>query len=172
MRRVILTWISWKSTTLKRIADHHVENERYTSAVAVHFVNIVSPQPPSRPRATVTPQRLTKEQEKGKPHMCPVCHRRYKTSASLKAHTTQYHPGETTTPQPPPQPPVAVRVPVTTTQPPPSDESTAQPSDPKRPAKRNPYCDFCLGDDTINKKTNKHERMVSCADCGRSGKLY
>lgn len=98
--------------------------------------------------------------------MCPVCHRRYKTSASLKAHTTQYHPGESTTPQPPPQPP-AVRVPVT--QPPP-DESGTHMSDPKRPAKRNPYCDFCLGDETINKKTNKHERMVSCADCGRSGK--
>jgi zinc finger protein ubi-d4 len=35
--------------------------------------------------------------------------------------------------------------------------------------KRNPYCDFCLGDDSINQKTRKPEKMVSCADCGRSG---
>ena len=35
--------------------------------------------------------------------------------------------------------------------------------------KRNPYCDFCLGDDGVNRKSGKMERMVSCADCGRSG---
>ena len=33
------------------------------------------------------------------------------------------------------------------------------------------YCDFCLGDATENKKTMKPEEMVSCAECGRSGKL-
>jgi len=31
------------------------------------------------------------------------------------------------------------------------------------------YCDFCLGDSNENKKTNKPEEMVSCAECGRSG---
>ena len=37
--------------------------------------------------------------------------------------------------------------------------------------KRNPYCDFCLGDDDLNQKLGKPEKMVSCADCGRSGML-
>ncbi|KAG9475520.1 hypothetical protein GDO78_003755 [Eleutherodactylus coqui] len=33
----------------------------------------------------------------------------------------------------------------------------------------NNYCDFCLGDSKINKKTNQPEELVSCSDCGRSG---
>ncbi|KAF4520767.1 hypothetical protein B566_EDAN011418, partial [Ephemera danica] len=32
------------------------------------------------------------------------------------------------------------------------------------------YCDFCLGDATQNKKTGQSEELVSCSDCGRSGK--
>ena len=32
------------------------------------------------------------------------------------------------------------------------------------------YCDFCLGGSSENKKTNKPEDLVSCAECGRSGK--
>ena len=32
------------------------------------------------------------------------------------------------------------------------------------------YCDFCLGDALSNKKTGKPEELVSCAECGRSGK--
>lgn len=31
------------------------------------------------------------------------------------------------------------------------------------------YCDFCLGDQRENKKTNLPEELVSCSDCGRSG---
>lgn len=34
-----------------------------------------------------------------------------------------------------------------------------------------PYCDFCLGDQRENKKTGVPEELVSCSDCGRSGKL-
>lgn len=34
----------------------------------------------------------------------------------------------------------------------------------------NNYCDFCLGDISENKKTGIQEELVSCADCGRSGK--
>ena len=33
------------------------------------------------------------------------------------------------------------------------------------------YCDFCLGDAAENKKTREAEELVSCAECGRSGKL-
>lgn len=32
------------------------------------------------------------------------------------------------------------------------------------------YCDFCLGDASENKKSGHPEELVSCADCGRSGK--
>ena len=41
-----------------------------------------------------------------------------------------------------------------------NDREVAQPS---------PYCDFCLGDQRENKKTNLPEILVSCSDCGRSG---
>ncbi|XP_075470347.1 zinc finger protein DPF3 isoform X7 [Ascaphus truei] len=33
----------------------------------------------------------------------------------------------------------------------------------------NNYCDFCLGDSNMNKKSGHSEELVSCADCGRSG---
>ncbi|KAL1517520.1 hypothetical protein ABEB36_001276 [Hypothenemus hampei] len=33
-----------------------------------------------------------------------------------------------------------------------------------------PYCDFCLGNSNQNKKTGGVEDLVSCHDCGRSGK--
>ncbi|XP_077320719.1 zinc finger protein DPF3 isoform X3 [Lithobates pipiens] len=35
----------------------------------------------------------------------------------------------------------------------------------------NNYCDFCLGDSTMNKKSGQPEELVSCADCGRSAHL-
>ena len=38
-------------------------------------------------------------------------------------------------------------------------------------AKPNPICDFCLGDNNINKKSSRPEKLVSCADCGRSGEF-
>lgn len=41
----------------------------------------------------------------------------------------------------------------------------------KEDAKPSPYCDFCLGDSTCNRKSSKMEKMVSCANCGRSGML-
>jgi zinc finger protein ubi-d4 len=36
-------------------------------------------------------------------------------------------------------------------------------------AEPSPYCDFCLGDETLNRKTHAAEELVSCAECGRSG---
>ncbi|XP_050691927.1 zinc finger protein ubi-d4-like isoform X6 [Eriocheir sinensis] len=36
-------------------------------------------------------------------------------------------------------------------------------------AQPSPYCDFCLGDTSLNKKTGESEELVSCSDCGRSG---
>ena len=40
----------------------------------------------------------------------------------------------------------------------------------KDKAAPSPYCDFCLGDSRENKKTGVMEELVSCSDCGRSGK--
>ncbi|KAJ1525843.1 hypothetical protein ONE63_009039 [Megalurothrips usitatus] len=43
-------------------------------------------------------------------------------------------------------------------------------SEDRRPkANPSPYCDFCLGDASENKKSGVPEVLVSCADCGRSG---
>ncbi|KAI4492690.1 hypothetical protein M0804_002481 [Polistes exclamans] len=42
---------------------------------------------------------------------------------------------------------------------------------PGKSAQPSPYCDFCLGDARENKKTGGSEELVSCSDCGRSGKL-
>jgi len=48
--------------------------------------------------------------------------------------------------------------------------SAAQPNrGPDGKIKPSAYCDFCLGDSSLNKKTGKPEEMVSCAECGRSG---
>ena len=35
----------------------------------------------------------------------------------------------------------------------------------------NNYCDFCLGDESKNKKTGKREELVTCSECGRAGEL-
>lgn len=43
-------------------------------------------------------------------------------------------------------------------------------SDEKERAAPSPYCDFCLGDAQENKKTGQSEELVSCSDCGRSGR--
>ena len=40
----------------------------------------------------------------------------------------------------------------------------------KKRAAPSPYCDFCLGDAIANKKSGQPEELVSCSDCGRSGK--
>ncbi|XP_069947862.1 zinc finger protein ubi-d4 B isoform X6 [Cherax quadricarinatus] len=55
------------------------------------------------------------------------------------------------------------------------DVDQQQPSKPakchgeKSRAQPSPYCDFCLGDASLNKKTGEPEELVSCSDCGRSG---
>lgn len=52
------------------------------------------------------------------------------------------------------------------------EEETGKPAPEavKPKATPNDYCDFCLGTAAENKKTNKPEILVSCGDCGRSGK--
>lgn len=41
----------------------------------------------------------------------------------------------------------------------------------KDKATPSPYCDFCLGDAVVNKKSGQPEELVSCSDCGRSGNI-
>ncbi|XP_064403930.1 zinc finger protein ubi-d4 B-like [Halichondria panicea] len=137
--------------------------------------------PPARTRtlpAVVTP-RATRGVDSGdKPFLCSICNRRYKTSASLKAHCTQYHAGETAPPPvlaPPPIPMTRLPTPPEPTGPSvPPESRLAVPLPPppnlrgKENAKPNPYCDFCLGDSGKNNKTLTNESMVSCANCGRS----
>lgn len=73
--------------------------------------------------------------------------------------------------QPPPpidDPPMPVLVPEKSLDLP--SASTMDPS--KEKAAPSPYCDFCLGDARENKKTGGSEELVSCSDCGRSGKNF
>ncbi len=32
-----------------------------------------------------------------------------------------------------------------------------------------PYCDFCLGDSQLNRKSGQPEDLIACSECGRSG---
>ena len=52
----------------------------------------------------------------------------------------------------------------------PSDRSKMKTMHGKEVAKSLGYCDFCLGDASSNKKTGRPEELVSCAECGRSGR--
>lgn len=74
------------------------------------------------------------------------------------------------TPQPPSvdDPPMPVLVAEKTIDTP--SVSTALAMESKEKAAPSPYCDFCLGDARENKKTGGSEELVSCSDCGRSGK--
>lgn len=49
-------------------------------------------------------------------------------------------------------------------------ERPPEPHADRAKAAPSPYCDFCLGDARENKKTGTSEELVSCSDCGRSGK--
>ena len=90
-------------------------------------------------------------------NFCAVCGRRYKTLSVLKAHRTTYHSQEAFSH-------VEERHEKR------HDSGEGGSVMEIRDAKPNGYCDFCLGDDNLNKKTGKPEKLVSCADCGRSGK--
>ncbi|CAI8017840.1 Zinc finger protein DPF3 [Geodia barretti] len=141
-----------------------------------------------RSRQPPASTRSSRASDHDKPFLCKLCKRRYKTVASLKAHTTQYHGRDiSASSSPAPQPIISVTAPAAT--PPSLSSSTSAAAavppipDEKVPiflapppslqgkplAKPNPICDFCLGDNNLNKKTGRTEKLVSCSDCGRSG---
>ena len=53
-----------------------------------------------------------------------------------------------------------------------NSEKSASTDEKAKGTQKSPFCDFCLGDKELNKKSGKPEEMCSCAECGRSGELF
>uniref|UniRef100_A0A8I3W2V4 Double PHD fingers 2 n=1 Tax=Callithrix jacchus TaxID=9483 RepID=A0A8I3W2V4_CALJA len=100
-------------------------------------------------------------EDRDKPYACDICGKRYKNRPGLSYHYAHSHlaeeEGEDKEDSQPPTP-VSQR----------SEEQKSK-KGPDGLALPNNYCDFCLGDSKINKKTGQPEELVSCSDCGRSG---
>uniref|UniRef100_A0A8C5BCM1 PHD-type domain-containing protein n=2 Tax=Gadus morhua TaxID=8049 RepID=A0A8C5BCM1_GADMO len=102
-----------------------------------------------------------KRRGKSKSKVTLLCGKRYKNRPGLSYHYTHSHLAEeegedreeVEAPPPPRQP----------------DEPKTPKKGPNGLALPNDYCDFCLGDSTLNQKTGQSEELVSCSDCGRSG---
>ncbi|XP_078516558.1 zinc finger protein ubi-d4 isoform X2 [Lissotriton helveticus] len=100
-------------------------------------------------------------EDRDKPYACDICGKRYKNRPGLSYHYAHSHLAdeegedkeESHSPLPMPH-----RM----------DEQKTK-KGPDGIALPNNYCDFCLGDSKINKKTGQSEELVSCSDCGRSG---
>lgn len=81
---------------------------------------------------------------------------------STSQYRNQYSPGPQGDPFAPPPPPIFV--------PDSSNIRTPRPAKKKRKPRREEECGFCQGDDTKNQQGHS-ELMVSCVECGRSGKV-
>ncbi|TRY57366.1 hypothetical protein DNTS_024950 [Danionella cerebrum] len=116
-------------------------------------------------------------EDRDRPYACDICGKRYKNRPGLSYHYAHSHLAEEEGEEKdemdvrepsPPQP-----------EPPKSKPYFCWPcsdvvwSDSKKGpdglALPNNYCDFCLGDSSLNQKTGQSEELVSCSDCGRSG---
>ncbi|KAJ1105683.1 hypothetical protein NDU88_003088 [Pleurodeles waltl] len=100
-------------------------------------------------------------EDRDKPYACDICGKRYKNRPGLSYHYAHSHladeEGEDKEESHSPLP-VPHRM-----------EEQKSKKGPDGIALPNNYCDFCLGDSKINKKTGQSEELVSCSDCGRSG---
>ncbi|KAM4690651.1 zinc finger protein DPF3 isoform 3-T3 [Rhinophrynus dorsalis] len=104
--------------------------------------------------------------EHDKPYVCDICGKRYKNRPGLSYHYTHTHLADEEGTES-------------------RDQDTQSPCSPSSLRNEyqkshkgsdgailsNNYCDFCLGDSSINKKSGHPEELVSCADCGRSAQL-
>lgn len=90
-----------------------------------------------------------------------VCGKRYKNRPGLSYHYTHSHLAEEEG-----EDREEIEAPPTPRQP---EEQKTTKKGPNGLALPNDYCDFCLGDSTLNQKTGQSEELVSCSDCGRSG---
>ncbi|XP_073806359.1 zinc finger protein ubi-d4 isoform X6 [Danio rerio] len=95
-------------------------------------------------------------------YMCVVCGKRYKNRPGLSYHYAHSHLAEEEGEE---KDEMDIREPT----PPRQDEPKTPKKGPDGLALPNNYCDFCLGDSSLNQKTGQSEELVSCSDCGRSG---
>uniref|UniRef100_A0A3B4XU51 D4, zinc and double PHD fingers family 2, like n=1 Tax=Seriola lalandi dorsalis TaxID=1841481 RepID=A0A3B4XU51_SERLL len=93
--------------------------------------------------------------------VCVFCGKRYKNRPGLSYHYTHSHLAEEEG-----EDREEIEAPPTPRQP---EEQKTTKKGPNGLALPNDYCDFCLGDSTLNQKTGQSEELVSCSDCGRSG---
>ncbi|XP_073343552.1 D4, zinc and double PHD fingers family 2, like isoform X1 [Pagrus major] len=100
-------------------------------------------------------------EERDKPYACDICGKRYKNRPGLSYHYTHSHLAEEEG-----EDREEIEAPPTPRQP---EEQKTTKKGPNGLALPNDYCDFCLGDSTLNQKTGQSEELVSCSDCGRSG---
>ncbi|KAF3838512.1 hypothetical protein F7725_010280 [Dissostichus mawsoni] len=100
-------------------------------------------------------------EERDKPYACDICGKRYKNRPGLSYHYTHSHLAEEEG-----EDREEIEAPPTPRQP---EEPKTPKKGPNGLALPNDYCDFCLGDSTMNQKTGQSEGLVSCSDCGRSG---
>uniref|UniRef100_A0A674P1Y9 D4, zinc and double PHD fingers family 2, like n=1 Tax=Takifugu rubripes TaxID=31033 RepID=A0A674P1Y9_TAKRU len=99
--------------------------------------------------------------EQSVPSWAGFCGKRYKNRPGLSYHYTHSHLAEEEG-----EDREEIEAPPTPRQP--EEQKTAK-KGPNGLALPNDYCDFCLGDSTLNQKTGQSEELVSCSDCGRSG---
>ncbi|XP_067932149.1 zinc finger protein DPF3-like isoform X2 [Watersipora subatra] len=105
-------------------------------------------------------KRSGKSEEIDKTFVCELCPAKYKTRSGLDQHITSTH-GFSKEAQ-------MSEVPALERMLEPGVPAVVPQVAPKEKMP-NDYCDFCLGDASMNKKSKVPEEMVSCADCGRSG---
>ncbi|XP_055055743.1 zinc finger protein ubi-d4 isoform X2 [Misgurnus anguillicaudatus] len=101
-------------------------------------------------------------EDRDKPYACDICGKRYKNRPGLSYHYAHSHLAEEEGED---KEEMDIREPT----PPQQDEPKTPKRGPDGLALPNNYCDFCLGDSTMNQKTGQSEELVSCSDCGRSG---
>ncbi|XP_062892603.1 zinc finger protein ubi-d4 isoform X2 [Mobula hypostoma] len=111
-------------------------------------------------------------EDREKPYACDICGKRYKNRPGLSYHYAHSHlADEEGDDDKDLEPPIPVSQRREELGRPPGDlrKLKAAKKGPDGLALPNNYCDFCLGDSRLNKKTGQSEELVSCSDCGRSG---
>ena len=105
-----------------------------------------------------------------------VCGKRYKNQQGLRYHYEHHHDADpdAQTPAPSSQvattqldtPRVAAQTVSVSVEQPPADHVTGAKR--KKGMPPSSYCDFCLGNTEVNKKSGSSGELISCADCGHS----
>uniref|UniRef100_A0A8V0ZH70 Double PHD fingers 3 n=1 Tax=Gallus gallus TaxID=9031 RepID=A0A8V0ZH70_CHICK len=99
-----------------------------------------------------------------KPYVCDICGKRYKNRPGLSYHYAHTHLASEEGDE--------AREQETRSSPVHRNENHKPQKGPDGVIIPNNYCDFCLGGSNMNKKSGRPEELVSCSDCGRSGRSY